>query len=264
MTINRITDPAALEPIYLIRSGADATEAVVFDLTWLKVTFGAGTAELVYKRARDKAPAKVEAVQSGTTLTWTISADDVAYNGPGKAAIRWTVDEALAKIIEFPVHVGQAEGTGFLDATPSEGSVNPVSSGGVYDFVNEHGGGGGGDVFVVKAFDAEGSGEYSLLTDAADIAAAIQARKALFVAVGGTDEGAEWWTGPYPAEGEVEADESGNPTAFQIDVATTTSASNVNGKLSLTFANIMIQHNFTDPTEDSITMDFPTYKVTLA
>lgn len=264
-TIYRTTVPEAYEPIYIIREGENNVGSVVFDLTWLSQNYGSGTASVNFRRSRDKEAYTVNASQSGNVLTWTLTDADKTYNGKGKAEVKWMVGNNVAKVVPFDVYVSQSgDYMGRFDATPSDGSLNPVTSNGIYDYVNAHSGGGGGDLFIVKVFDAEGSGEYSFLTDADDIAAAIQARKALFVAVGGTDEGTEWWTGPYPAEGEVEPDESGSPAAFQINVASTTSASNANGKLSLTFADIMIQHNFSDPTEDSITIDFPTYKVTLA
>lgn len=72
---------------------------VVFDLSDLADTYGSGTALLVHQRCEDLAPYIVNAVQDGSTLTWTVTDTDTAFSGQGKAEIRWTVNGILAKTV---------------------------------------------------------------------------------------------------------------------------------------------------------------------
>lgn len=87
------------------RQGETQARQVVFDLSWMVERFGDGTAVLMHQRSQDGLPYQVEAVQDGTTLTWTVTDTDTAYTGYGKAEIRWTVGEALAKTVTYKTRV---------------------------------------------------------------------------------------------------------------------------------------------------------------
>ena len=97
------TDSGALLP--LGRQGEHGVRQVWFDLSYLIKNFGAGAAMLVYQRNKDLAPYIVTTEQTNTYLMWTIDDTDTAYEGFGKAEIRWTVDDDLAKTIIYKTNV---------------------------------------------------------------------------------------------------------------------------------------------------------------
>ena len=97
------TDSGAILP--LGRQGEHGVRQVRFDLSYLIETFGEGTAILVHQRSQDLAPYIVSAVQDGDRLEWTVMDADTAYKGFGKAEIRWTVGEDLAKTVTYKTSV---------------------------------------------------------------------------------------------------------------------------------------------------------------
>ena len=97
------TDSGAILP--LGRQGEHGVRQVRFDLSYLIETFGEGTAILVHQRSQDIAPYIVSAVQDGDRLEWTVTDADTAYKGFGKAEIRWTVGEDLAKTVTYKTSV---------------------------------------------------------------------------------------------------------------------------------------------------------------
>lgn len=97
------TDSGAILP--LGRQGEHGVRQVRFDLSYLIETFGEGTAILVHQRSQDLAPYIVSAVQDGDRLEWTVTDADTAYKGFGKAEIRWTVGDNLAKTVTYKTSV---------------------------------------------------------------------------------------------------------------------------------------------------------------
>ena len=97
------TDSGAILP--LGRQGEHGVRQVRFDLSYLIETFGEGTAILVHQRSQDLAPYIVSAVQDGDRLEWTVMDADTAYKGFGKAEIRWTVGDDLAKTVTYKTSV---------------------------------------------------------------------------------------------------------------------------------------------------------------
>ena len=97
------TDSGAVLP--LGRQGEHGVRQVRFDLSYLIETFGEGTAILVHQRSQDLAPYIVSAVQDGDRLEWTVTDADTAYKGLGKAEIRWTVGDDLAKTVTYKTSV---------------------------------------------------------------------------------------------------------------------------------------------------------------
>ena len=97
------TDSGALLP--LGRQGEHGVRQVWFDLAYLIENFGEGTAMLVYQRNKDLAPYIVSATQTGNNLMWTIDETDTAYEGFGRAEIRWMVDDDLAKTVIYKTNV---------------------------------------------------------------------------------------------------------------------------------------------------------------
>jgi hypothetical protein len=97
------TDSGAI--LLLGRQGEHGVRQVRFDLSYLIETFGEGTAILVNQRSQDLAPYIVSAVQDGDRLEWTVTDADTAYKGFGKAEIRWTVGDDLAKTVTYKTSV---------------------------------------------------------------------------------------------------------------------------------------------------------------
>lgn len=87
------------------RQGEHDARKIWFDLTWLIKNFGDGTAVLVHQRKTDAAPYACNTVQEGNRLIWTIDEIDTAFEGFGKAEIRWTVGNALAKTVVYRTSV---------------------------------------------------------------------------------------------------------------------------------------------------------------
>lgn len=90
------------------RQGETEARQVVFDLSWMAENFGDGTAVLMHQRSQDGLPYAVSAAQDGNTLTWTVTDIDTAYTGYGKAEIRWTVGDALAKTVIYKTRVSES------------------------------------------------------------------------------------------------------------------------------------------------------------
>lgn len=97
------TDSGAL--LQIGRQGEHDARQVWFDLNWLVENFGEGAAVLVHQRTNDEAPYICQTTQENNRLIWVIDEIDTAYEGFGKAEIRWTVDGALAKTVIYKTSV---------------------------------------------------------------------------------------------------------------------------------------------------------------
>lgn len=97
------TDGGAILPIG--RQMEHGVRQVWFDLSYLIENFGEGTATLVHQRNQDLAPYIVSTEQTSTNLMWTIDDTDTAYEGFGRAEIRWVVDDDLAKTVIYKTNV---------------------------------------------------------------------------------------------------------------------------------------------------------------
>ena len=97
------TDSGAL--LQIGRQGEHDARKVWFDLNWLVENFGEGEAVLVHQRANDEAPYICQTTREENRLIWVIDEIDTAYEGFGKAEIRWTVDGALAKTVIYKTSV---------------------------------------------------------------------------------------------------------------------------------------------------------------
>ena len=97
------TDGGAILPIG--RQLEHGVRQVWFNLSYLIENFGEGTATLVHQRNQDLAPYIVSTEQTSTNLMWTIDETDTAYEGFGRAEIRWVVDDDLAKTVIYKTNV---------------------------------------------------------------------------------------------------------------------------------------------------------------
>jgi len=91
------------QDIIIGRRGTYETETLVFDLSYLIETFGAGTAVLMVKRPTDSAAYPAITSQDGDELTWPISATDTSYKGHGEIEIFWYVGGGLAKSVIYSI-----------------------------------------------------------------------------------------------------------------------------------------------------------------
>ena len=97
------TDGGAILP--LGRQMEHGVRQVWFDLSYLIENFGDGTATLVHQRNKDLAPYVVTTTQTNNRLEWTMDDTDTAYEGFGRAEIRWVVDDDLAKTVIYKTSV---------------------------------------------------------------------------------------------------------------------------------------------------------------
>ena len=91
--------------IIIGRRGTYETEEVVFDVSYLVESYGAGTAALLVKRPQDTTAYPATILQSGNTVTWVISNVDTVYKGHGECELYWYVDSGLAKSIIWDITI---------------------------------------------------------------------------------------------------------------------------------------------------------------
>ena len=137
--VQKETTPIADECILLGRQCENEARQVQFDLSWLIGEYGSGTATLVHQRNKDTAPYICTATQTGNTLTWTLDNQDTAYDGWGKAELRWTVGDVLAKTLIYKTMVIRSITADTTIPEPLESWYDQM-----IDYIDTHGGGGGG------------------------------------------------------------------------------------------------------------------------
>ncbi len=79
-----------------IRAENEVTQVALDFSAWAE-EFGAGVVQLLVRRDGDSSPYPVVLTQSGTTATWTVSATDLAKNGPLQAEFIYTVGTLVKK-----------------------------------------------------------------------------------------------------------------------------------------------------------------------
>ena len=137
--VQKETTPIADECILLGRQCENEARQVQFDLSWLIGEYGSGTATLVHQRNKDTAPYICTATQTGNTLAWTLDNQDTAYDGWGKAELRWTVGDVLAKTLIYKTMVIRSITADTTIPEPLESWYDQM-----IDYIDTHGGGGGG------------------------------------------------------------------------------------------------------------------------
>lgn len=101
MRIVNIKTGADTGGIVLGRRGEHEAAQIVFDVSSLAETCGAGRAVLLAKRAGDEAAYPVNAEQEENTVIWTVTSADTAQAGKGECELFWYVGEALAKSLVY-------------------------------------------------------------------------------------------------------------------------------------------------------------------
>ena len=100
------------------RRNTYATEQIVFGLAALVQQYGAGSATLMVLRPTDTTPYPAVTSQSGTELTWTVSATDTSVPGTGECELYWYVNGGLAKSVIFPLTIQRDIITEPIDEPP--------------------------------------------------------------------------------------------------------------------------------------------------
>lgn len=108
--------------INLGRQGENEVSQVVFDVSELITDYGSGTAVVVVRRPTEITTYQHDdTVQSGDTVTWTVSSADTEISGDGNVQLFWMVNDAVAKTITYQTYVEPA----LMNPTDA-----PVSDGG--------------------------------------------------------------------------------------------------------------------------------------
>lgn len=84
--------------------GENKAREVLFDLSFLRETYGDGAAQLFHRRAGDATAYPVVAEQSGDTLIWEVSAADTAKRLSkecGEVQLHWLVGDVVAKTVIY-------------------------------------------------------------------------------------------------------------------------------------------------------------------
>lgn len=87
-----------------IRGETEATQ-VVFDVSSLEETFGAGTIVFHVKNHPTASPYPVAVDYADSAATWTVSSVDTQFVGMGKCELSYYVDDTLAKSIVYRTRV---------------------------------------------------------------------------------------------------------------------------------------------------------------
>lgn len=107
--------------INLGRQGENAVSQVIFDVSSLITDYGAGTGTVVVQRPGETTTYQHDdTVQSGDTVTWTISSADTELAGTGMVQLFWIVNNAIAKTITYQSYVEPAL------MNPTDAPVSPT------------------------------------------------------------------------------------------------------------------------------------------
>lgn len=107
--------------INLGRQGENAVSQVIFDVSSLITDYGAGTGTVVVQRPGESTTYQHDdTVQSGDTVTWTVSSADTELAGTGMVQLFWIVDNAIAKTITYQSYTEPAL------MNPTDAPVSPT------------------------------------------------------------------------------------------------------------------------------------------
>lgn len=109
VTINIDTALTNVPTIDIGLQGENEATQVVFDVSELIETYGAGTASIVVQRAGDISPYMHEdTVQGEDTVTWVVSSADTEKAGNGIVQLFWIIDDQIAKSVGYQFYVTPA------------------------------------------------------------------------------------------------------------------------------------------------------------
>lgn len=107
--------------INLGRQGENEVSQVIFDVSELITDYGSGTAVVVVRRPTEITTYQHDdTVQSGDTVTWTVTNADTEIAGDGNVQLFWAVDDAVAKTITYQTYIEPAL------MNPTDAPVSPT------------------------------------------------------------------------------------------------------------------------------------------
>lgn len=107
--INVDTSLTNIPTIEIGKQGENGATQVAFDVSEIIETYGAGTAYVVVQRRGDAEPYLLDnTVQSGNTVTWTVSNIDTDVYGTGRVQLFWMINEQVAKSVTYQFYVEEA------------------------------------------------------------------------------------------------------------------------------------------------------------
>lgn len=92
--------------------GENGVVTVQFDVTGWADLYGTGTFTLLNKRPTEEIGYPCSVTVSGNTVSWVVSAADVYYAGNGRCQLDYTVNQQVAKSVQFFTLVSPSIGVG--------------------------------------------------------------------------------------------------------------------------------------------------------
>lgn len=110
------------EAITIGRSGEYGVREIRIDISDWVATYGAGTAQLLYRRPEERTPYPVPIEQVGGEVVWEVSSTDTAISGrTGRAELNYFVEGGLVKSDISPVIVeGSLGASGSIPDPPGQ------------------------------------------------------------------------------------------------------------------------------------------------
>ena len=94
------------DSIFIGVMGESKRKKVIFDVSDWDVRFGGeGRVELIYSRPVDRAIYPIDLEREGSTVVWTITADDTAKAGTGRGELRYYIGDTLVQVAASEITV---------------------------------------------------------------------------------------------------------------------------------------------------------------
>lgn len=110
----RTVNASTVKPIMLGFQGENDALSVRFDVSGWADTYGSGTFSLMNLRPTETVGYPCEVTVEDNIATWAVHTADVALEGYGRCQLSYTVDETVAKSVQFITFVRNSIGVGAL------------------------------------------------------------------------------------------------------------------------------------------------------
>ena len=110
----RQINASTIKPIFLGFQGENDALCVRFDVSGWADTYGTGTFSLMNLRPTETVGYPCTVTVDGNIATWVVQTADVALEGYGRCQLSYTVDDVIAKSVQFITYVNSSIGVGAL------------------------------------------------------------------------------------------------------------------------------------------------------
>ena len=110
----RTVNASTIKPIMLGFQGENDALSVRFDVSGWADTYGSGTFSLMNLRPTETVGYPCEVTVQDNIATWEVHTADVALEGYGRCQLSYTVDDTVAKSVQFITFVRSSIGAGAL------------------------------------------------------------------------------------------------------------------------------------------------------